>query len=131
MESEELEFARGDLAGVMARHDHVREWVEDFESRHGTRPMYYGPLDRNASKMDPLNLIYHLRGPLFAHVYRPTQDEEGGGQTLWFGIEPYLTEEEEIIKQILVERLLKEAPNAPSFSTDAEFESMLENMMKN
>ncbi|MDE0575261.1 MAG: type II/IV secretion system ATPase subunit, partial [Candidatus Poseidoniales archaeon] len=55
---------------------------------------------------------------------------EGGGSTLWFGIEPYLTEEEEIIKQILVERLLKEAPNSPSFSTDAEFEAMLGNMMK-
>lgn len=130
METEEPEFARGDLEGVLARFDHVREWVEDFEARHGTRPMYYGPLDRAASKMEPLNLIYHLRGPLFAHVYRPTQDEEGGGSTLWFGIEPYLTEEEEIIKQILVERLLKEAPNAPSFSTDAEFEAMLGTMMK-
>jgi len=130
MDAEELEFARGDLNAVMDRHDHVREWVEDFETRHGTRPIYYGPLDRNATKVDPLNLIYHLRGPLFAHVYRPTQDEEGGGQTLWFGIEPYLTEEEEIIKQVLVERLLKEAPNAPSFSTDAEFEAMLGNMMK-
>ncbi len=130
MQTEEPEFARGDLDGVLARFDHVREWVEDFEARHGTRPMYYGPLDRAASKMEPLNLIYHLRGPLFAHVYRPTQDEEGGGSTLWFGIEPYLTEEEEIIKQILVERLLKEAPNSPSFSTDAEFEAMLGNMMK-
>ena len=113
----------------MSRFDHVREWVEDFEAQHGTRPMYYGPLDRAASKMSPLNLIYHLRGPLFAHVYRPEQDEEGGGTTLWFGIEPYLTEEEEIIKQVLVERLLKEAPNSPSFSTDAEFEAMLENML--
>jgi flagellar protein FlaI len=129
VELEELEFEQGDLAGVMSRFDHVREWVEDFEAQHGTRPMYYGPLDRAASKMDPLNLIYHLRGPLFAHVYRPTQDEEGGGQTLWFGIEPYLTEEEEIIKQVLVERLLKEAPHSPSFSTDAEFEAMLENML--
>ena len=129
VELEELEFERGDLTGVMSRFDHVREWVEDFEAQHGTRPMYYGPLDRAASKMDPLNLIYHLRGPLFAHVYRPTQDEEGGGQTLWFGIEPYLTEEEEIIKQVLVERLLKEAPHSPSFSTDAEFEAMLENML--
>tara|TARA_B110000014_G_C20104064_1_gene580207 strand:- start:77 stop:1795 length:1719 start_codon:yes stop_codon:yes gene_type:complete len=129
VELEELEFEQGDLAGVMSRFDHVREWVEDFEAQHGSRPMYYGPLDRAASKMEPLNLIYHLRGPLFAHVYRPTQDEEGGGQTLWFGIEPYLTEEEEIIKQVLVERLLKEAPHSPSFSTDAEFEAMLENML--
>ena len=39
MEAEELEFAKGDLNGVMSRFDHVREWVEDFESRHGTRPM--------------------------------------------------------------------------------------------
>ncbi|MDE0707314.1 MAG: hypothetical protein OSB33_00005, partial [Candidatus Poseidoniales archaeon] len=92
MATEEPEFARGDLDGVLSQFDHVREWVEDFESRHGSRPMYYGPLDRAASKMEPLNLIYHLRGPLFAHVYRPTQ-EEGGGSTLWFGIEPYLTEE--------------------------------------
>ncbi len=128
-ELEELEFEQGDLAGVMSRFDHVREWVEDFEAQHGTRPMYYGPLDRAASKMKPLTLIYHLRGPLFAHVYRPEQDEEGGGTTLWFGIEPYLTEEEEIIKQVLVERLLKEAPNSPSFSTDAEFEAMLESML--
>ncbi|DAC49719.1 MAG TPA: type II/IV secretion system ATPase subunit [Candidatus Thalassarchaeaceae archaeon] len=129
MVEEELEFARGDLEGVIDRYGHVREWVEAFEEKHGTRPMYYGPLDRAASKLNPMNLIYHLRGPLFAHVYRPPSDEEGGGSTLWFGIEPYLTEEEEIIKQILIERLLKEAPNSPSFSTDSEFESMLENML--
>ena len=129
MVEEELEFARGDLEGVIDRYGHVREWVEAFEEKHGTRPMYYGPLDRAASKLNPMNLIYHLRGPLFAHVYRPPSGEEGGGSTLWFGIEPYLTEEEGIIKQILVERLLKEAPNSPSFSTDSEFESMLENML--
>jgi len=129
MDEEEFEFVRGDLESVMNRYGHVREWVEAFEEKHGSRPMYYGPLDRAASKLSPMNLIYHLRGPLFAHVYSPPNDEEGGGSTLWFGIEPYLTEEEEIIKQILVERLLKEAPNAPSFSTDSEFESMLENMI--
>ena len=106
MDEEEFEFARGDLESVLNRHDHVREWGEAFEKKHGTRPMYYGPLNRAASKLKPMNLIYHLRGPLFAHVYRPPDDEEGGGSTLWFGIEPYLTEEEEIIKQILVERLL-------------------------
>ena len=130
MAEEELEFARGDLAGVMDKYSHLREWVDDFEKKHGVRPMYYGPLDRDASKINPLNLIYHLRGPLFAHVYSPPNDEEGGGSTLWFGIEPHLSEEEEIMKQILIERLLKEAPNSPSFSSDSEFESMLKNMIK-
>ncbi len=126
---EELEFARGDLEGIMDRYTHVKEWVEAFETKHGSRPIYYGPLNRAASKLKPMNLIYHLRGPLFAHVYRPPSGEEGGGSTLWFGIEPYLTEDEETIKQELVERLLKEAPNTPSFSNDSEFESMLDSMI--
>ncbi len=126
---EELEFARGDLEGIMDRYTHVKEWVEAFETKHGSRPIYYGPLNRDASKLKPMNLIYHLRGPLFAHVYRPPSGEEGGGSTLWFGIEPYLTEDEETIKQELVERLLKEAPNTPSFSNDSEFESMLDSMI--
>ncbi|HIG20910.1 MAG: hypothetical protein CXT67_02290 [Methanobacteriota archaeon] len=113
----------------MDKYTHVKEWVEAFETKHGSRPIYYGPLNRAASKLKPMNLIYHLRGPLFAHVYRPPSGEEGGGSTLWFGIEPYLTEDEETIKQELVERLLKEAPNTPSFSNDSEFESMLDSMI--
>ena len=39
-------FAKGDLNGVMAAYPHVAEWVRDFEMRYGSRPIYYGPLDR-------------------------------------------------------------------------------------
>ncbi|MEE3082468.1 MAG: type II/IV secretion system ATPase subunit [Candidatus Thermoplasmatota archaeon] len=124
----EIEFAQGDLDAVMERYDHVRQWVLDFEEKHGSRPYYYGALDRDA-RTDPINLIYHLRGPLFAHVYRPPDEAEGAGSTLWFAIEPHLSEEEENIKLDLVERLLKEAPSSPSFSTDAEFEAMLGKMI--
>jgi len=126
---QELEFARGDLDAVMARHTHVAEWVRDFEAEHGSRPTYYGPLDRAASKMRPLNLIYHLRGPLFAHVYKPPDDGGGGGNALWFGLEPQLNEEEEVIRLALVDRLLRDAPSAPSFSSDSEFEAMLGRMI--
>ena len=126
--AEDIEFQQGDLDGVMERFDHVNQWVSDFEEKYGTRPFYYGKLDRAANQGD-LNLIYHLRGPLFAHIYRPADEEEGAGTTLWFAIEPQLNEDEENIKEILVERLLKEAPNAPSFGSDAEFEAMLENMI--
>ena len=38
----------GDLGGLMAEYPHIREWVEDFEAKHGSRPIYYGPLDRDA-----------------------------------------------------------------------------------
>ena len=30
MADEELKFAKGDLASVMAAHPHVAEWVRDF-----------------------------------------------------------------------------------------------------
>tara|TARA_B100000212_G_scaffold228846_1_gene173811 strand:+ start:1478 stop:3196 length:1719 start_codon:yes stop_codon:yes gene_type:complete len=129
MADEELKFQRGDLASVMAAHSHVAEWVRDFEKRYGSRPIYYGPLDRDAKKQRPLNLIYITKEPVFVHIYEPPSDEEGGGQVLWFGLEPQLNEEEENIRRDLVETLLQEAPTAPSFTTDSEFETILGQMI--
>lgn len=126
---EQPEIAPGDMAGLMAAYPHVRDWVQDFEARYGTRPIYYGPLDRGAKKIEPLNLIYVTKPPIFVHMYRPSIDEDGGGSTLWFGLEPQLSEEEELIRRSLVEILLQEAPSAPSFTTDSEFENILSGMI--
>ena len=127
--SDDPPFAKGDLNGVMAAHQHVADWVRDFEARYGTRPIYYGELDRGAKKERPLNLIYLAKEPIFIHIYEPPADEEGGGQILWFGLEPQLTEEEENIRRELTETLLQEAPAAPSFTTDNEFENILRQMV--
>ena len=128
--ADEPRFAKGDLNGVMAVHAHVADWVRDFEARYGTRPIYYGELDRDAKKERPLNLIYLAKEPIFVHIYEPPADEEGGGQVLWFGLEPQLTEEEENIRRELTETLLQEAPTAPSFTTDNEFENILRQMVE-
>jgi flagellar protein FlaI len=122
-------FAKGDLNGVMAAYPHVADWVRDFEQRYGTRPIYYGPLDRDARKQRPLNLIYVTREPIFVHIYEPPADDDGGGTVMWFGLEPQLTEEEENIRRELIETLLQEAPSAPSFTTDSEFENILSQMI--
>ena len=127
---DEPRFAKGDLNGVMAAYPHVAEWVRDFEMRYGSRPIFYGPLDRDAKKQRPLNLIYVTREPIFVHIYEPPADDDGGGTILWFGLEPQLTEEEENIRRELVETLLQEAPTAPSFTTDNEFENILEQMIE-
>ena len=129
MADEDLKFARGDLASVMAAHNHVAEWVRDFENKYGSRPIYYGPLDRDAKKQRPLNLIYITKEPIFVHIYEPPADEDGGVQVLWFGLEPQLNEEEENIRRDLVETLLQEAPTAPTFTTDSEFETILGQMI--
>jgi len=128
--SDEPRFAKGDLNGVMAAYPHVADWVRDFEMRYGSRPIYYGPLDRDAKKQRPLNLIYVTREPIFVHIYEPPADEDGGGTILWFGLEPQLTEEEENIRRELIEALLQEAPTAPSFTTDNEFENILQQMIE-
>jgi len=122
-------FAKGDLNGVMAAYPHVADWVRDFEQRYGSRPIYYGPLDRDAKKQRPLNLIYVTREPIFVHIYEPPADDDGGGTVMWFGLEPQLTEEEENIRRELIETLLQEAPSAPSFTTDSEFENILGQMI--
>jgi len=127
---DEPRFAKGDLNSVMAAFPHVGDWVRDFESRYGSRPIYYGPLDRDAKKERPYNLIYSAKEPIFIHIYEPPEDEDGaGGEILWFGLEPQLSEEEENIRRELVETLLQEAPTAPTFTTDGEFENILEQMI--
>lgn len=129
--ADENRFAKGDLNSVMAAYPHVADWVRDFESRYGSRPMYYGPLDRDAKKNRPFNLIYLAKEPIFIHIYEPPEDDEGnGGQILWFGLEPQLTEEEENMRRELVETLLQEAPTAPTFTTDGEFENILTQMVE-
>ena len=128
--ADEPRFAKGDLNGVMAAYPHVAEWVRDFEMQYGSRPTYYGPLDRDAKKQRPLNLIYVTREPIFVHIYEPPAADDGGGTILWFGLEPQLTEEEENIRRELVETLLQEAPTAPSFTTDNEFENILQQMIE-
>ncbi len=119
----------GDLAGLMDRYPHIRDWVNDFEAQYGSRPIYYGPLDRAGRDVEPRNLIYDLKPPLYAHAYMPPHGEEGAGSTLWFGLEPSLNEEEEQVRQEIVERLLRDAPKSPSFNSDSEFEGLLERLI--
>lgn len=123
------EIEPGDLEGLLHAYPHVRDWVNDFEARYGIRPIYYGPLDRDAKKVVPMNLIYVTKPPIFVHIYMPPVEEEGGGQTLWFGLEPQLTEEDELHRRQLVDTLLLEAPTAASFTTDSEFENILSGMI--
>jgi len=119
----------GDLGGLMAEYPHIREWVEDFEAKHGSRPIYYGPLDRDAKSVSPRNLIYATKPPCFAHVYSPPEGAEGAGNTFWFGLEPTINAEEEELRDQIVERLLRDAPQKERFETDEEFIAMIHEMM--
>ncbi len=125
----EFTIQPGDLGGLMAEYPHIREWVEDFESKHGSRPVYYGPLDRDAKSVSPRNLIYSTKPPCFAHVYSPPEGSEGAGNTFWFGLEPTITQEEEEVRDQIVERLLRDAPQKERFDNDEEFISMIHEMM--
>ena len=125
----EFNIQPGDLGGLMAEYPHIREWVENFEAQHGSRPIYYGPLDRDAKSVSPRNLIYATKPPCFAHVYSPPEGSEGAGNTFWFGLEPTITDEEEEIRDTIVERLLRDAPQKERFDNDEEFIAMIHDMM--
>ena len=124
-----LKVQPGDLGGLMAEYPHIRIWIEDFEAKHGSRPIYYGPLDRDARAVSPRNLIYATRPPCFAHVYSPPEGEVGAGNTYWFGLEPTINEEEEEIRDQIVERLLRDAPQKERFDNDEQFIAMIHEMV--
>ena len=125
----EFNIQPGDLGGLMAEYPHIRTWVEEFEAKHGSRPIYYGPLDRDAKSVSPRNLIYATKPPCFAHVYAPPEGAEGAGNTFWFGLEPTITSKEEVIRDQIVERLLRDAPQKERFEDDNEFIAMIHEMM--
>ena len=75
-EEQQREIAPGDINGLMSTYTHVREWVQDFEQRYGSRPIYYGPLDRGAKSVEPRNLIYSTKPPIFVHIYSPPADDD-------------------------------------------------------
>ena len=124
-----LKIQPGDLGGLMAEYPHIRIWIEDFEAKHGSRPIYYGPLDRDARAVSPRNLIYATRPPCFAHVYSPPEGAEGAGNTYWFGLEPTIDADEEEIRDQIVERLLRDAPQKERFDNDEEFIAMIHEMV--
>ena len=128
-EKPQFKIEPGDLGGLMAEYPHIREWVENFEVKHGSRPIYYGPLDRDAKSVSPRNLIYATKPPCFAHVYSPPEGAEGAGNTFWFGLEPTINAEEEEMRDQIVERLLRDAPQKERFETDEEFIAMIHEMM--
>ena len=131
MAENKTSFAKGDLNSVMDAYPHVKEYVEEWQQRGGTTPMYYGPLDRDAKgAQENLNLIYVTREPIFVHVHQPIEDNGSKGRILWFALEPSLTVSETKKKNDLVDILLKEAPNNnSSFSGEGAFETLLRNMI--
>ena len=67
--SDDPPFAKGDLNGVMAAHQHVADWVRDFEARYGSRPIYYGELDRDAKKRTSPLTSFTLPKNLFSFTF--------------------------------------------------------------
>ena len=57
MEEKEPRFKKGDLDSVRAEYPHIDQWVTDFEAKWGSKPMYYGPLDRDAKKVQPRKVM--------------------------------------------------------------------------
>ena len=118
------------LDDVMNAFPHVRTWIDDFQDRYGSRPIYYGELDRDARTVEPRNLLYITKPPIFVHIYQPPADETNPTQTLWMAVEPGLDEDEELMKKELMEIILEQAPTAPTFSSDDEFEQVLTTMIE-
>ena len=52
----------------MAAYPHVAEWARDFEMQYGSRPIYYGPLDRDAKKQRLEPHLRHARTDFRSHL---------------------------------------------------------------
>lgn len=85
---------------AMARNPHLREYVENYYSRHGVMPTYVLTLNEEMSRLKSPNLIYPIGDPLFIHIHTVDKDIR------YRIIEPRLTKEGEKKYDKVVEALL-------------------------
>ena len=71
MDDEELRFQRGDLESVMAAHPHVAQWVKILRPGMVADRITMVHWTEMLDKMEPMNLIYVTKEPIFVHMYRP------------------------------------------------------------
>ena len=89
---------------ALKRNLHLAEYFNDFQKRCGSTPVFLTQIPREMALEKTPNIIYPVGGPIFIHIYGEPQKDIG-----YIVIEPYLSEDETELYNIIVERVLERA----------------------
>lgn len=91
---------------ALQKFSHLREYVQQF-SLEGGNPEFMVQLDRSLRDVENPNIIYPIGDPIFNHIYK---DKEG--EVIMHAIMPELSQDEEDLYEIILDRIIEVAHTA-------------------
>ncbi|RME52015.1 hypothetical protein D6783_06060 [Candidatus Woesearchaeota archaeon] len=104
---------------------HVDAYLQNLPSHLGV-PEFLQKLDRSLKKVKNPNIIYPVGDPIFVHIFRSES-----GEMRYNAIEPRLSEEEERLYQLVLDRMIAYAHTAPIPDTTEDVEKILVDLLDN
>ncbi len=109
---------------LLKKYPHLKDYVAKVEKKIG-RPDFYSILPFEVRDEKQPNLIYSAQGLVFVHIFKTVDMDEKE----YHSIEPILNEDEQKKHDLLLELIVKKAPQKESVRTDAELKKILQNLI--
>lgn len=110
---------------VLNRNPHLKEYIEAFEKKSGSRPEFHETLKEEMVRLKHPNIIYPVGDPIFIHVY----NLEGLGRN-YAAIEPGLTQSEKTKMREILAKILSLAPQEPFYGSKLEQSKGIDNLIR-
>jgi len=109
---------------MIRENPHLAKYLEEISTKM-EKPTFYSKVPRDLKENKLPNIIYPTKGVVFVHIYK-TQDME---QKLYHAIEPLLSEEERVKRDLVLDRLYEKAPFRKTVKTDDEIKQSVKEIM--
>lgn len=103
------------LEKLMSKHDHVREYVNEFYDEYAEYPLVVDHEDVGDYEVRYPNVLYQASDIVFIHVFA-----DRGIEIRYYAIEPELTDDDRRKMDTVKELIIEEAGHIPSPTDDTE-----------
>lgn len=109
---------------LIAKYPHLKNYVAKVEKKIG-RPDFYSVLPFEVRDEKHPNIIYAAQGLVFVHIFETADMDEKE----YHPIEPILNEDEQKKHDLLLELIVKKAPQKESVKTDEQLKKVLQEII--
>jgi len=109
---------------LLIKYPHLKEYVTKVEKKLG-RPDFYSVLPFEVRDEKNPNIIYAAQGLVFVHILKTADMDEKE----YHSIEPILNEDEQKKHDLLLELIVKKAPQKESVRTDEQLKKVLQELI--
>jgi flagellar protein FlaI len=109
---------------LLTKYPHLKDYVTKVEKKIG-RPDFYSVLPFEVRDEKQPNLIYAAQGLVFVHIFKTADMDEKE----YHPIEPQLDEDEQKKHDLLLELIVKKAPQKESVRTDEQLKKILQEII--